>query len=94
MALIETQDAIGGDHSLHVDHFGLSIGSVSVGLASSGTADDVYLRYLDLLRIMRRGPIGVIVAPDDDVAVLSSATGRDPAFVSRRLAMLQSSRSG
>ena len=88
--MTQTQDAIGGDHSLHVDHFGLSIGAVSVGLPLSCTADEVYRRYLDLLRIIRRGPLAVMAAPDDDLAMLSTATGADPAFVARRLRALQS----
>lgn len=93
MALTETQDAIGGDHSLHVDHFGLSIGAVSVGLPLSCTADDVYRRYLDLLRIIRRGPLTVMAAPDDDLAMLADATGMTVEFVAHRLAALQTPQS-
>ncbi|MEM7143046.1 MAG: hypothetical protein AAF548_18630 [Actinomycetota bacterium] len=89
MALTETQDAIGGDDSLHVDHFGLSIGPVSVGLPLSCTADDVYRRYLDLLRIIRRGPLDVVDAPIGDLQALSDATGTDCGYVARRLAALQ-----
>ena len=90
MALTETQDAIGGDSSLHVDRFGLSIGSVSVGLPMSCTADDVYQRYLDLLRLLQRGPVTAMNAPIADLKALSDATGTDCAFVARRLAALQS----
>jgi hypothetical protein len=67
VALTEPQDAIGGGHSLHVDHFGLSIGWVSVGFPLTCTVDDVYRRYLDLLRIIRRGPVNLINAPIDDL---------------------------
>lgn len=89
VALTETQDAIGGDHSLHVDNFGLSIGAVSVGLPHARTTDDVYRRYLDLLRVIRRAPLGRVVASAADVDELARATGADPAFVDRRLAALQ-----
>ncbi|MDW3220096.1 MAG: hypothetical protein R8F63_15905 [Acidimicrobiales bacterium] len=89
MAFTDTQDAIGGDHSLHVDHFGLSIGAVSVGLPTSCTADDVYRRYLDLLRLLRRGPVALITAPAGDLGALAAATGADGAYVARRLAALQ-----
>jgi hypothetical protein len=91
MALTETQDSIGDGRSLHVDHFGLSIGPVSVGLPPARTADDVYRRYLDLMRILQRGPVEVIVAPSEDLAALAQATGVEPGFIARRLAALQGS---
>ncbi|MEZ5246581.1 MAG: hypothetical protein R2707_15895 [Acidimicrobiales bacterium] len=91
MALTETQDSIGDGRSLHVDHFGLSIGPVSVGLPPARTADDVYRRYLDLMRLLQRGPVSVVVAPSDDLVALAGATGAAPAFIARRLAALQKS---
>ncbi|GJM38909.1 MAG: hypothetical protein DHS20C19_22760 [Acidimicrobiales bacterium] len=90
VALTDTQDAIGGDHSLHVDHFGLSVGAVSVGLPMTCTADDVYRRYLDLLRLLSRGRVTLVKAPAGDLRALAAATGADDAFVARRLAALQS----
>lgn len=89
MALTETHDASGGDRTLHVDHFGLSIGPVSVGLPLSCTADDVYRRYLDLMRMLQRGPVAVIVAPPADLDALAAATRCDAEFIARRLAALQ-----
>jgi len=91
VALTETQDAVGGDDSLHVDHFGLSIGPVSVGLPLARTADDVYRRYLDLLRLLQNGPCTVHEAPVADLTALAAATGSDCAYVARRLAALQAS---
>lgn len=90
VALTETQDAI-GDDALHVDRFGLSIGPVSVGLPFSCTADDVYRRYLDLLRVLRRGPATTLVASPADLAALATATASDCEFVARRLRALQAS---
>lgn len=89
MALTEAHDAAGGDRELHVDHFGLSIGAVSIGLPLACTADDVYRRYLDLMRMLHRGPVAVIVAPPADLDALAEATRCDTGFVARRLAALQ-----
>lgn len=89
VALTATQNSAGGDRSLHVDHFGLSIGVVSVGLPPSCTADDVYARYLDLVRLLHRGPASRFDPPNEDVAALSAATGADDEFVIRRLRALQ-----
>jgi hypothetical protein len=72
-----------------VDHFGLSIGSVSVGLPPSCTADDVYCRYLDLMALLQSGPIVVIEAPVADLEALSEATAEDCAYIARRLTSLQ-----
>lgn len=91
MALTETQASISGDNSLHVDHFGLSIGSVSVGLPLAGTADDVYRRYLDLLRLRQGGPVVAIAAPAADLEALAAATKTSADFVACRLAALQAS---
>ncbi len=89
VAPIDEHHAPGGISSLHVDHFGLCIGPVSVGLPTSGTADDVYRRYLDLLRLIQRGPVDVITPPHDDLLVLADATGNEPDFVARRIGVLQ-----
>jgi hypothetical protein len=89
VALTDTQDCVSNDRALHVDHFGLSIGSVSVGLPRSCTADDVYRRYLDLMALLQRGPMAVIEAPQADLEALSDATSADCTFVARRLASLQ-----
>lgn len=89
MALLDEHHAPGGISSLHVDHFGLCIGPVSVGLPTSCTADDVYRRYLDLLRLIQRGPVDVITPPRDDLLVLAEATGAEPEFVARRIGALQ-----
>ena len=85
------QDAIreGDESTLHVDRFGLSIGSVSVGLPLSCTSEDVYRRYLDLLRLLQRGPVEIVHPPLDDLRALSEATGNDDGFVRRRLEVLQ-----
>ena len=91
---METQDALGGDHTLHVDRFGLSIGRVSVGLPMACTSDDVYRRYLDLRRILRQGPVDVAGAPSTDLQALAEATSNDAAYVARRLMALQASSGG
>lgn len=83
-AIRETDGSI-----LHVDRFGLSIGSVSVGLPLSCTSDDVYRRYLDLLRLLQRGPVETVHPPLADIRVLSEATRTDAGFVRRRLDALQ-----
>jgi hypothetical protein len=90
VASIETP-AVLGDQTLHVDHFGLSIGLVSVGLPLSCTPDDVYRRYLDLMRLMQRGPIDKFEAPSADLQALSDATFADCTYVARRLIALQAS---
>ncbi len=89
MALTETQDAVGGGDALHVDRFGLSIGPVSVGLPLACTSDDVYRRYLDLLRLLQRGPCELVQPPAADLDALAKATSTDGTFVARRLAALQ-----
>ncbi len=89
VAITDSPAAVSGDHSLHVDDFGLSIGSVSVGLPFAGTAEDVYRRYLDLMRLLQRGPVSTFVASEADVSALAAATGADVAVVARRLRALQ-----
>jgi hypothetical protein len=89
VALTETQARVGNDRALHVDHFALSIGSVSVGLPPSCTADDVYCRYLDLMALLQRGPTVIIEAPEADLEALAEATSADCTFIARRLALLQ-----
>ncbi len=89
MALTETQDPAGGRHALHVDRFGLSIGPLSVGLPMACTADQVYRRYLDLMRLLQQGPVAVIVAPRADLEALAAATANNVDFIARRLAALQ-----
>jgi hypothetical protein len=76
------------DDVLHVDHFGLSIGALSVGLPPSCTADDVLRRYLDLQRLVHRRDPGALRHPDDDVAALAARTGYPTEVVRRRLARL------
>jgi hypothetical protein len=88
VAFTETQDTRGGE-TLHVDHFGLSIGSVSVGLPPSCTGEYVYVRYLDLMRLLQRGPVTVITASQEDLKVLSAATRADCDVIARRLAAIQ-----
>ena len=88
VALIDSPDAVNGDQTLRVDHFGLSIGSVSVGLPLAGTSDDVYRRYLDLLRLLQRGPLTTLPTPEDDLRTLAIATSTTPAYVARRLSAL------
>jgi hypothetical protein len=94
VALIETQGSGCDGRSLDVDHFGLSIGAVSVGIPPARTADDVYRRYLDLMQILQRGRGDIIAAPPDHLAALAQATGVDPGFIRRRLAALQAAQPG
>jgi len=71
-----------------VDGFGLSIGSVSVGLPTACTVDAVLLRYLDLIRLVRRNDHPSSLAPGRDVDVLAGATRLEPATVRTRLQRL------
>jgi hypothetical protein len=89
VALTEIPVACGTDRTLHVDHFGLSIGSLSVGLPASCTADDVYGRYLDLMAMLQQGPVARIDAPREDLVALADATSADTTYVACRLAALQ-----
>ena len=75
--------------TLQVDGFGLSIGSVSVGLPTACTADAVLLRYLELIRLTgyTKGA-SAQVAPRDDLEVLAAATRLDRTTVRRRLESL------
>ena len=93
VALTETQDSAGGEHALHCDRFGLSIGPVSVGLPMACTADQVYRRYLDLMQLLQRGPVDVIVATRADLDALAAATANNADFIARRLAALQAGNS-
>lgn len=72
-----------------MDGFGLSIGSVSVGLPTACTADAVLLRYLELVRLTN-GRCGVSPGslPSDDIETLAAATRLDPVTVYRRLERL------
>ncbi|MEQ8843094.1 MAG: hypothetical protein RIB98_19125 [Acidimicrobiales bacterium] len=88
MALTDTSDTVADSHSLQVDHFGLSIGPLSVGLPPARTADDLYRRYLDLVDLLRRGSVPMVRPAEEDAAVLAIATGTDVAFVLRRLRAL------
>jgi hypothetical protein len=90
MALLDAYASLGAQ-TLHVDHFGLCIGSVSVGLPLSCTPDDVYRRYLDLMRLLQAGPIDKFDAPTADLQALSDATFADCAYVAQRLRALQAS---
>lgn len=77
------------DGTLRVDGFALSIGSVSVGLPTTCTADVVLSRYLDLVRIVD-GIVdtpGYVVSPAD-VDALAAATNLDTTTVRRRLQRL------
>jgi hypothetical protein len=75
--------------NLQVDGFGLSIGSVSVGLPTSCTADAVFLRYLHLMLLTgRRMEMSPFDAPAADVDALAVATRLDPTTVRRRLELL------
>ena len=84
-----TGNGLSRDETLQVDGFGLSIGSVSVGLPTACTADAVLLRYIDLVRLtgQAEGP-SLYTAPGDDVAALADATRLDTATVRRRLERL------
>jgi len=75
--------------TLQVDGFALSIGSESVGLPTSCTADAVLLRYLELVRLV--GPRGAFpeVTPRDDIEALAAATRLDGTTVRRRLERLR-----
>lgn len=79
-------EELSSDETLHVDGFGLSIGSESVGLPTACTADAVLLRYLDLVRLIGHGRgSGTNGAQRDDVDVLAAATSLDRTTVRRRL---------
>lgn len=73
------------DSALHVDHFGLSIGSMSVGLPMSCTTDTVLLRYLDLVRLLERRDESRAALREVDVEVLATATRLPAATVAERL---------
>lgn len=88
VAFTETSGTRADFHSLHVDHFGLSIGPLSVGLPAACTAEDVYRRYVDLVRLLQRGPTPMIRPVEIDAAVLAAATTAEVAFVVRRLRAL------
>jgi len=75
---------------LLVDCFGLSVGSASVGLPSSCTADIVLARYLDLVRLLGRGTPHRGVYVPEDIKALAKATYLPQAVVRLRLAALQS----
>ncbi len=82
-------DGQANDETLQVDGFALSMGPVSVGLPTACTADAVLLRYLELVRLVRRdGAMAAFVAPRCDVELLAQATRLDPAIVRRRLERL------
>ena len=87
VALVDGHSA---SETLQVDGFALSIGSVSVGLPTSCTADAVLLRYLELVRLVgpRRGAFPE-VTPRDDIEALASATRLDGTTVRRRLERLR-----
>lgn len=78
-----------GDPTLHVDHFGLSIGPISVGLPTSCTSDMVLVRYLDLLRLVQRGPRRPLMASPEDLVSLAEATGLSEDHIVSRLRALQ-----
>ncbi len=88
MALIETSPVFSQCTELQVDCFGLSIGSVSVGLPVLCTTETVLLRYLDLIRLIQRGPEALVEAPYSDVVVLAEATNMSPDQVVSRLRAL------
>lgn len=83
MALIEFDLSL--DTTLHVDHFGLSVGAVSVGLPVSCTADTVLVRYLDLVRLLDRREQSRVGHEQADLAVLADATHLSIDAVERRL---------
>lgn len=83
-------DAVSPPESLHADRFALSIGHLSVGLPPCATADHVLERYLDLIRLLRRGPReAVLRVPDGDLRALARLTRLTPRQVARRLDALQ-----
>lgn len=83
-------DAASPPGSLHADRFALSIGHLSVGLPPCATADHVLERYLDLIRLLRRGPrAAVLRVPDGDLRALARLTRLTPRQVARRLDALQ-----
>lgn len=86
MALIDLSSP-SGEHDLHVDSFGLSVGSVSVGLPLSCTSDTVLLRYLELMQLCDVRGIDVIDL-DDHLPVLAGAISLDPEAVRARLRQL------
>lgn len=83
MAITESDATLG--HVLHVDHFGLSIGSASVGLPVSCTTDTVLRRYLDLVRLVEGRSSARVGFERDDLEVLASATHLPVDAVERRL---------
>ena len=83
MAIVESDWNLGG--ALHVDHFGLSMGSTSVGLPVSCTADTVLRRYLDLVRLVERPEAAPAGFERADLEVLAAATHLPVEAVERRL---------
>ena len=92
VTLTDVQHRFNDHRDLQVDRFGLSIGSVSVGLPICGTADDIFARYLDLLRILQRGPLDLVEPPVADLEALAEASSTDCAFVAQRLRSLLAGR--
>lgn len=84
--------SVGGEinpETLQVDGFGLSIGSVSVGLPTACTADAVLLRYLELVRLSEGRLVGSPHGrPREDIDTLAAATRLEPETVRRRLERL------
>jgi hypothetical protein len=74
---------------VEIDDFGISLGSLSVGLPPTRTDDDVYARYLELLRLSHHGGGDGLEPTEGDVAALAVATSRDPEFVLGRLSALR-----
>ncbi len=89
MALIETCPTFPQSPELQIDHFGLSVGAVSVGLPLSSTTDTLLERYLDLVRLLQRGPEALIDPPDADVDALAAATNATRDQVLLRLRALR-----
>ena len=86
MALIDLTSS-SADQDLHVDSFGLSVGSISVGLPLSCTADTVLLRYLDLVHLCdARGLEWADL--DTHVPILAGAVSMAPDAVRTRLRQL------
>jgi len=78
------------DHRLHIDGFGLTIDTVSVGLPVVRTSEIILLRYLDLLRLVRNHPgRGTLEPAHSDVTALAAATGLERDTVVTRLRALQ-----
>lgn len=76
---------VSSEPTLHVDHFGLSIGAVSVGLPANCTTDTVFRRYWDLVGLLEQSGERAGRREVLDLDVLAAATHLSVDAVAARL---------